>query len=152
MSGDWLQLTEEDIARAHRLAKDQSPMPEVITITSDDIDEGRPVIARSGDIITVTMDDLLPEAPIHTTTADLQQLEQLMFELVNRSREEHLPRWLGTSRLRWHPGLAAAARGHSADMLRRQYVAHATPEGITAAQRINNQRIRYVACGENIGV
>ncbi|HCB49678.1 MAG TPA: hypothetical protein DEP47_09170 [Chloroflexi bacterium] len=152
MSGDWLQLTEEDIARAHQLAKDRPPMPEVITITSDDIDIGQPVVASSNDIITITMDDLAPEAPITTTTVDLQQLEQLMFDLLNRSREEHLPRWLGTARLRWHASLAAAARGHSADMLRRQYVAHATPEGVTAAQRINNQRIRYVACGENIGV
>jgi uncharacterized protein YkwD len=37
-------------------------------------------------------------------------------------------------------------------MLRRQYVAHVTPEGVTAAQRLDRYGIRYLACGENIGV
>ena len=44
------------------------------------------------------------------------------------------------------------ARGHSADMLKRQYVAHVSPEGTTASRRISDSGIRYVACGENIGV
>jgi uncharacterized protein YkwD len=75
-----------------------------------------------------------------------------MFQLLNDARYEHLPRWLGTARLTWHDGLAAVARGHSLDMLRRQYVAHVSPEGVTVAQRIEGSRIAYVACGENIGV
>lgn len=152
MSGDWLQLTEEDIARAHQLARAQPPMPDVITIKPEDIGDDQPLVVRSNNAITITKDDLRPEAPRLTTTADLAQLEMMMFDLVNAARKEHLPRWLGTARLKWHDGLAAAARGHSADMLRRQYVAHASPENVTAAQRIDGQRIRYVACGENIGV
>ena len=152
MSKEWLQLTEDDINRAQQLARSQPPMPEVITITLEDIPADLPAIARSSDIITITGEDLAPATPQETTSEDLHQLEQLMFELINRDRETHLPRWLGTARLRWHGGLAAVARGHSVDMLRRQYVAHESPERITASQRINIQRIRYVACGENIGV
>jgi len=152
MSGDWLQLTEEDIARAHQLARERAPMPDVITITASDIPEDEPQVVRSGTTLTITEADLRPEAPHPNTTADLRELEAFMFELVNRARKEHLPRWVGTSHLTWHDGLSAVARGHSADMLRRQYVSHNSPEGITAGHRIDLQGIRYVACGENIGV
>ncbi len=48
--------------------------------------------------------------------------------------------------------MAGVARAHSYDMLLRHYVAHVTPEGQTAAQRIENAAINYLACGENIGV
>ncbi len=37
-------------------------------------------------------------------------------------------------------------------MLKRQYVAHVSPEGVTAGQRLGRHGVRYVACGENIGV
>ena len=59
-----------------------------------------------------------------STSDELRQLEMYMFALLNSARNVHLPRWLGTAHLTWHDGLAAVARGHSADMLRRQYVAH----------------------------
>ena len=75
-----------------------------------------------------------------------------MYQLVNDTRRAHLPAFLGTAQLTWNDGLAAVARTHSADMMRRQYVSHISPEGVTAAQRIENYRIRYVACGENIGI
>jgi uncharacterized protein YkwD len=60
--------------------------------------------------------------------------------------------FLGTANLKWDDALAAIARGHSADMLRRQYVAHVTPEGITADQRLQINGVNYVASGENIGI
>jgi uncharacterized protein YkwD len=75
-----------------------------------------------------------------------------MFNLVNAARQAHLPRWLSTSKLQWQPEIAAVARGHSADMLQRHYVAHTSLEGVTAAQRLEQYGIRYLACGENIGV
>lgn len=152
MSDDWLQLTEDDIARAHQLARSQPPMPEVITITSDDLPSTRPEPARGDTILTITMDDLTPVGPQMENTDDLQAFERLMYELVNQARRQHLPGWLGTNHLKWHNGLAAVARGHSCDMLQRQYVSHVTPEGVTAARRIDHQHIGYVACGENIGI
>ncbi|MCZ7671021.1 MAG: CAP domain-containing protein [Chloroflexi bacterium] len=79
-------------------------------------------------------------------------LETLMFNLVNAARREYGTRWLPTNQLKWHPGLAAVARGHSADMLKRQYVEHRSPDGLDAGKRISRYGIQYLACGENIGV
>jgi len=152
MEDEWLQLTEEDIERARRLASERPSTPEVLVIEPEDIQEDRIATVVAGNIITITSDDLAPSVPRQSTTPDLRDLEMQMFSLVNIARQEHLPRWLGTARLAWHEGLAAISRGHSDDMLRRQYIAHNSPEGITTAQRIDQQGIRYVACGENIGV
>jgi len=152
MSGDWLQLTEEDIARAQRLAQSRPPMPDVITIRPSDIPIDNQPQPINSTILTITKDDLAPNAPQPAVAQDLHALETLFLELVNSARRSHLPGWLGTARLKWHDSLAAVARGHSADMLRRQYVAHVTPEGLTAARRIELHGINYVACGENIGV
>ena len=152
MAEDWLRLTEEDIARARQLTRARPPMPEVISITEDDIPADAPLISTSSRIITITSDDLAPAKPQMSTSQDLRQLEALMFDLTNGARKDHLPGWVGTAYLKWDDDLAAVARGHSADMLKRQYVAHVTPEGITASRRIETGRISYVACGENIGV
>jgi uncharacterized protein YkwD len=152
MNDEWLQLTDEDIARAQQLAQNQPPMPDVLTITAEDLPTDEPVVVRSGDIIKVTEADLQPVQAQSTTSDELYRLEQTMYELVNEARMTSLPRWLGTSKLAWNEELAAVARGHSADMLQRQYIAHVSPEGITAARRIDLKNIRYVACGENIGV
>jgi uncharacterized protein YkwD len=150
---DWLQLTEEDLDRAQQLARRQPPTPGVIKITQDDIPRETAVSQRPDSAtIKITYDDLRPNRPQDTTTAELETLETLMFNLVNQARKAHLPGIIGMANLTWHDGLAAVARGHSADMMRRQYVAHVTPEGITAACRIENHRIQYVACGENIGI
>ena len=152
MDKDWLQLTDEDIDRARMLTRQQAPTPDVITITSEDIPADEVPAVRPGAVIAITDDDLAPEAAKPSTSDDLRQLEVYMYDLLNSARNVHLPRWLGTARLTWHDGLAAVARGHSADMLRRQYVAHVSPEGVSVAQRIERYHISYVACGENIGV
>jgi uncharacterized protein YkwD len=149
---DWLQLNDEDIDRANRPRRAALFTPEVIVITPDDLPEeaqARPAVGR---LITITDDDLKAAPPQGQPAEVLQELEQLMFDLVNAARARHLPGWLGTTELRWHEGLAAVARNHAADMLRRQYVSHVTPEGVTAARRIERYGIRYVACGENIGI
>ncbi len=152
MDDDWLQLTEEDIDRAQMLSRSGPMTPDVITITAEDVPPDETSDATGNAVISITADDLAPEAPLSDTTAELAQLEMYMFELVNNARELHMPRWLGTAKLVWHDDLAAVARGHSNDMLKRQYVAHASPEGVSVAQRIGRHSISYVACGENIGV
>ena len=158
MSDEWLELTPEDIERAERLARDETRTPvqpvmaEAITIEVSDIPPDRPIPASSGNIITVTHDDLAPVSAQVETTAGIRALEEEMLRLINASRVAHLPGWIGTAKLKHHRDLSAVARGHSADMLKRQYVAHVSPEGISAAQRIGDGGISYVACGENIGV
>ncbi len=158
MNDEWLELTPEDIERAEQLARAeqvtraQPIMPDVITIHPSDIPPDRPQPAAGQNIITVTQDDLAPVGALLESSVDLQALEEEMFRLVNAARKAHLPGWIGTARLTYHENLAAVARGHSADMLKRQYVAHVSPEGITASRRIGQNGISYVACGENIGV
>jgi len=149
---EWLQLSEEDIERATRLTRSRPPAPDVITITPADLaPEIRPDAAVGAPLV-ITPADLAPAGPKPQAEPDIAEFERLMFRLVNETRRQHLPSWVGTAELVWHDGLAAASRQHSADMLRRQYVAHVSPEGITAAQRLDRARIGYVACGENIGI
>ena len=152
MDKEWLQLTEEDINRARRLVSEQPSTPDVLVISQSDLTEERSIVTTSSGVLKITPDDLAPSAPRQSAPTNLRELELQMYQLVNSARREHLPRWLGTSHLRWHEPLAALSRGHSDDMLRRQYIAHDSPEGITTAQRINLQGVRFVACGENIGV
>ena len=151
---EWIQLTEEDVERARRLAREASPEPDVITITPEELSEEAATdrVTQAGEPITVTADDLEPAGPQETAGAAIQRLERLMFGLVNATRRHHLPGWVGTAELTWHDVLAAVSRQHSADMLHRQYVAHVTPEGVTAARRLQQRSVSYVACGENIGI
>src|SRR5258708_4952335 len=82
--------------------------------------------------------------------------EQLMLELVNRARLDPAAEAarFGISLNEGPPStslpaaarqplamsfpLVTAARGHSADMIARDYFAHDTPEGVTPQQRANN--------------
>ena len=151
---EWIQLTEEDVERARQMAREEPPEPAVITITPQEIAEEAPPppMTLTGEPLTVTANDLQPAGPQETSAGGIRRLEQLMFRLLNATRRHHLPGWVGTAELTWHEELAAVSRQHSADMLRRQYVAHVTPEGVTAARRLQRRGVHYVACGENIGI
>lgn len=142
-----LRLTAADIeAQNGRVTA-----PPVLTLRPEEIPDAP--VAPSGlarHLLLITPEDVAAFAPAGEEV--IGALEQLVFKLVNEARDEHLPRWMGRGPLRWHPALAAVARRHSADMLERRYVAHATPEGITVAQRLERGGISYLACGENIGV
>ncbi len=127
-------------------------MDDRLKITPEDLEpqNNRPPIVA--DALKITLDDLTAVPPQEATSPNLDALETLMFNLVNAARREHVPRWLPTNQLKWHPGLAAVARGHSADMLKRQYVEHRSPDGLDAGKRITRYGIQYLACGENIGI
>ncbi len=148
---DWLKLTAEDIERVQREARQSPPMPAVVRIGTGDLAaSGRAQVTAAP--IQITAADLAPIAARPRTSAELAELERLMFNLINAERLAGPARWLGDPELQWHGGLAAVSRGHSADMLERQYIEHHSPEGVSAADRISLAGIRYLACGENIGV
>ncbi len=150
---DRLKLTEEEIDRVLEQVQETPPTPEVLSISLDELaEEVQPPSPRTSAILKVTESDLSPVGPQSATDLNLTELETLMFGLVNSARQTHLPRWLGGPNLRWHDGLAQVARGHSADMIKRHYVEHTSPEGVKVAQRMERQGIGYLACGENIGV
>jgi uncharacterized protein YkwD len=144
---DRLRVTAEDIASQGEWVT----APPVLTIRPDEVPEAPPPAATG------------PRRPLQITPEDIAAfepageevvgaLEQAVFKMVNEARQRHIPRWTGRGPLRPHPALSATARQHSNDMLRRRYVAHTTPEGLTVAQRLERARISYLACGENIGV
>ena len=153
---DRLKLTEEDVERVLQEVQEVPSTPAVIQISIEDMPPAPPESAaphwHATSLLKVTEADLTPVPPQPDSEPNLTELETLMFGLVNSARHAHLPRWLGSPNLRWHDDLAAVARGHSADMLKRQYVEHTSPEGVKVAQRIERHGIGYIACGENIGV
>ncbi len=148
-----LKLTEEDIEQVLAQAREAPPTPAVIRIGHED---ALPETSVSGvhteHGLRITADDLIAVPPQRSNLPNLLELETLMFGLVNSARQQNLPRWLGNPNLRWDEELAAVARGHSLDMLKRRYVEHTSPDGVSVARRLEQYGVRYVACGENIGV
>jgi uncharacterized protein YkwD len=145
-----LKLTEAEIEQIIDEIRNDPPAPMVISIGDLEAPPGSPRV--SAPLIRITEDDLAATPPQYGNAPNLVELETLMFGLINSARQAHLPRWMGGANLQWHERLAAVARGHSLDMLRRGYVDHTSPEGVKVAKRIDLERIGYVACGENIGV
>jgi uncharacterized protein YkwD len=77
-----------------------------------------------------------------TVTLDGRKAELL--RLHNEARAE---RDLG--RLCLQEDLMAAAQGHAEDMIRRDFYAHETPEGLTPGDRITRAGYRFATYGEN---
>jgi len=71
--------------------------------------------------------------------------EDRMLTLVNQARAQ-----VGLSPLRADPLLKEAAREHSADMYKRHYFSHRTPDGKTPYDRLHDLRFHYVTAGENL--
>jgi uncharacterized protein YkwD len=67
-----------------------------------------------------------------------------MFDAVNAQREKRdiLP-------LRADDTLAALARAHAQDMVKRQYRSHTTPDGVTYRDRLTAAGLNPAAAGEN---
>jgi uncharacterized protein YkwD len=78
----------------------------------------------------------------------LAALEASLYQGVNaeRARQHLIP-------LERRPDLDAVARGHSLDMVRRHYLAHESPEGWNAVDRLDHAHIDgFTLAGENIGI
>lgn len=74
-----------------------------------------------------------------------QNLETQMINLVNQERTSR-----GLSALTYEPKLQTVARGHSADMLKRGYFSHYSPEGKTVADRAEAEGVDFLVIGENL--
>jgi len=69
------------------------------------------------------------------------------FALLNQARSQNrLPQ------LRLDPRLAAAARAHALDMVKRNFFSHVTPDGKTPFDRIRRAGVRYGYAGETIAL
>jgi uncharacterized protein YkwD len=75
------------------------------------------------------------------------ELEARMLELVNNERIS-----AGLQPLAADPELTEVARQHSADMFKRGYFAHVTPENRSPFDRIREADIRFLTAGENLAL
>lgn len=99
-----------------------------------------------------------PLAPNGATTSasscSLVNFQADVMSAINAARAQ--PRSCGTqahpavARLAWNETLFAAAEGHSKDMAQRNYFAHTSPDGKTAADRAQTSGYRFTTLGENI--
>ncbi|GAA2361686.1 CAP domain-containing protein [Dactylosporangium salmoneum] len=71
--------------------------------------------------------------------------ENQVIKLVNAERAK-----AGCGPVKYNPKLRAAAYKHSADMARRDYFSHTTPEGVEFATRIKAEGYSWSGAGENI--
>lgn len=149
--GDWLKLTTEDIAAAQQQIQSAPVMPVVLKLeTADLLVPPSPHTTSAAQTMRITEAELA-DRETAVSFPPIPKLEQLMFRLINKARQQHLPRWLKNRTLRWHTGLTAVAHSHTVDMQQRHYIDHISPEGTGIAQRLQQQGITYLACGENIG-
>jgi uncharacterized protein YkwD len=85
-------------------------------------------------------------APTSTApAAGLTALEQDAFNRINAERAK-----AGCAALTVDPKIQAVARAHSEDMRDRNYFDHATPEGVSPAQRLTQGGVSWRSMGENI--
>lgn len=93
-----------------------------------------------------------PFAPV--VGMDEESAGQRVLDLINQARGSRRScgnQVFGAARpLRWNGALAEAARAHSADMARFNFLSHEGRDGSTAAQRVERAGYRYQAMGENI--
>jgi uncharacterized protein YkwD len=75
------------------------------------------------------------------------ELEARMLALVNEERNR-----AGLHALAADPELTEVARRHSADMFRRGYFAHVTPENKDPFDRIREANVRFLTAGENLAL
>lgn len=81
------------------------------------------------------------------TSKPRPDLEKQMLDLVNQERQA-----AGLHPLAPDPELTEVARRHSADMFRRGYFAHDTPEGLTPFDRMREANVRFITAGENLAL
>jgi len=81
------------------------------------------------------------------TSKPRPDLEAEMLKLVNEERTAN-----GLKPLQADTALTRVARLHSADMFRRGYFSHNTPEGKDPFDRIRQHKIRFLSAGENLAL
>ena len=78
--------------------------------------------------------------------SEATEIEKHTFDLINTARHEN-----GVTPLTWDPELCIMARAHSADMVRRQFFSHETPDGLRMTDRAHTFGIaHFKLLGENI--
>ena len=106
-------------------------------------------ISRTLNLLTIRPDsNERVELPFTVeNTKPRPDLEKQMLDLVNRERQA-----AGLQPLAPDPELTEVARRHSADMFKRGYFAHDTPEGLSPFDRMQAAGVRFLTAGENLAL
>jgi uncharacterized protein YkwD len=92
-------------------------------------------------LVGVFVEDEEPPRP----RPDPAELEERAVAAVNRARVEQ-----GRAALEVNDELAAIARAHSRDMIRRLYFDHVAPDGVDATDRVRRRGVSFARVGENL--
>ncbi len=146
-----IELTEEEIQRYW------AGQPQV-TILREEVQtrqRARPVARgwRRGQptagVLVIRSEDLPARLP-HGADDDLRRQERRMLDLVNADRAAQRAEARGGRPLQWDEQVAEVARAHCRDMLRRDYMAHENPDGLTPFDRLQRAGVVFIAAGENL--
>lgn len=86
--------------------------------------------------------------PFKTANFEIRHdLELKMLGLLNQEREKE-----GLKALEFDEEMAEVARKHAADMLKRGYFSHFSPEGKSPFDRIRDEKLRFLIAGENLAL
>jgi uncharacterized protein YkwD len=142
------------LPRALRDDADRSALVERLASATDGVESALSPIIRKPIEETLTHILVRPETservdlPFRVNSADARpDLEKQMLVLVNAERRSR-----GLDTLVADPLLKVVARLHSADMFRRGYFAHDTPDGIDPFARMRAAHVRYRFAGENLAL
>jgi uncharacterized protein YkwD len=86
-----------------------------------------------------------PSPTNSTVPSTISAVEQALLQMHNEERANR-----GLSTLVWDNNLATIARGHSQDMITRNFFSHVTPDGCNPACRLQRGNYLWGAYGENI--
>jgi uncharacterized protein YkwD len=88
---------------------------------------------------------LIAARPAPPRPQNLNAIERGIFEAINQVRRQH-----GRAPLLWNDRLAAEARRHSRSMAEHWFFSHTDPARGALAARLNEDKIPWRACAENI--
>jgi uncharacterized protein YkwD len=103
---------------------------------------GRPVQQKPANVMAAAQRDV---SPASVSTSPAAPVQQQMLALVNQNRRRG-----GCDNLSLDRRLIVAANGHAADMARRDYFAHESPNGDGSSDRMSEAGYRWSRYGENI--
>ena len=86
-----------------------------------------------------------PLLPPAQPTASVDDEIETVVRLVDAHRKR-----VGCKPLEWSRAVAGVAQAHSADMVRRNFMDHRNPDGLTPFQRLAHAGINYSRAAENI--
>ena len=81
----------------------------------------------------------------YTEDENLEELRENIYLMINAIRMNN-----GVSKLERNEKLELAAQRHAEDMIKRNYLSHYSPEGVSVFERLKEVGYNYYVAGENI--